>query len=39
VTLRAMLGEDAFASAWAAGHALILEQAVALALEQDGGGS
>jgi tetratricopeptide (TPR) repeat protein len=32
-TMRAVLGEDAFAAAWAAGRALPLEEAVALALE------
>jgi tetratricopeptide (TPR) repeat protein len=31
--VRAMLGEDAFAAAWAAGQALALEDAVALGLE------
>jgi hypothetical protein len=36
VTLaRAQLGEDAFASAWAAGRGLTLEQAIAEALEAD----
>jgi non-specific serine/threonine protein kinase len=33
--LRATLGEDAFESAWAAGHALTWEQAVAYALEDE----
>jgi predicted ATPase/class 3 adenylate cyclase len=33
---RAQLGEAAFAAAWAEGEALTLEQALALALEQDG---
>jgi hypothetical protein len=33
-SLRTALGEAAFAAEWAAGCALILEQAVALALEQ-----
>jgi non-specific serine/threonine protein kinase len=34
--MRATLGEEAFAAAWAAGRALSLEQAVALALECGG---
>jgi hypothetical protein len=31
--LRAALGEEAFAAAWAAGRAMTLEQAIAYALE------
>jgi len=34
VAMRAAIGADAFAAAWAAGGALSLEQAIALALEQ-----
>jgi hypothetical protein len=34
--LRAALGEDALAAAWAHGHALPLEQAIAEALKTDG---
>jgi predicted ATPase len=33
-TARAQLGEDAFATAWAEGHALPLDQAIAYALEE-----
>src|SRR5262249_25651469 len=33
---RQALGEEAFASAWAAGHTLALEQAISLALEPSG---
>ena len=32
-TIRARLGERAFATTWAEGHALTLEQAIAEALE------
>jgi hypothetical protein len=32
--VRAQLGEDAFAAAYAEGHALTIDAAVALALEQ-----
>jgi hypothetical protein len=34
--MRAALGEEGFAAAWAAGRALPLGQAVALALERGG---
>jgi predicted ATPase/DNA-binding XRE family transcriptional regulator len=34
-TSRSALGDDAFAAAWAEGQAMALEQAVALALEED----
>ena len=36
--LRATLGEEAFAAAWAEGRAMPLEEAVALALDAQGGG-
>jgi hypothetical protein len=35
VALRSTLGEEGFAAAWAAGRALSLEEAIALALEAD----
>jgi hypothetical protein len=37
--MRAALGEEAFAAAWAEGRAMPLEEAVALALEAQGGGA
>jgi len=37
-SMRAHLGEDAFATAWAAGRALLLEQAIDDALMEDGAG-
>jgi hypothetical protein len=37
-TARTMLGEEAFAMAWAAGRTLTLEQAVAEALTESGDG-
>jgi hypothetical protein len=36
--IRAQLGEEAFAAAWAEGQAMTLEQAVAYALEETGSG-
>jgi hypothetical protein len=35
---RAVLGDAAYAAAWAAGRAMTLDQAVADALEEDRGG-
>jgi hypothetical protein len=37
--VRAALGEEAFAAAWAAGRVMSLEQTVALALEEPRGGN
>jgi hypothetical protein len=37
MTTRLELGEEAFAAAWAAGQPMTLQQAIAYALEEDGG--